>query len=162
MNDTADMAGQIDIRQAALDDLAALVQLMAEFYAESGYSLDIAWARDSFATLLGDERLGAVWISHAGDTPAGYVVLVTRHSMETGGSIGIVDDLFVRPAFRRRGHASRLLDALIQQCGRSGAQAIEVEVDADNPAARALYERWGLRNRGHLLFYGRLEPAESD
>lgn len=156
------MDGQVDSRQATADDLAMLVRLMAEFYAESGYSLDIAWAKDSFATLLGDERLGAAWISYVGDAPAGYVVLVTRHSMETGGSVGIVDDLYVRRAFRRRGHASRLLDALIQECGRRGAQAIEVEVGADNPAARALYERLGLRNRGHLLLYGRLEPAGSD
>lgn len=162
LNHTAAMTGPIEIRRAGGEEVATLVGLMAEFYAESAYSLDLAWAEASFRKLLGDECLGAAWIARENDRPAGYVVLVTRHSMETGGIVGVVDDLYVRPGFRRRGHASMLLDALIQECGRRGAQAIEVEVGADNGAARTLYERCGLRNRGHLLLYGRLERADEN
>lgn len=149
-----------EIRRATGEDIPTLVGLMAEFYAESGYSLDFTWAQESFRTLLGDEQLGAAWITREKDWPVGYVVLVTRHSMETGGPVGVVDDLYVRPGSRRQGHASLLLDALIQECGRRGAQAIEVEVGADNGAARALYEDFGLRNRGHIVLYGRLERTD--
>lgn len=154
------MTSRFEIGRAISEDIPTLVGLMAEFYAESGYSLDLAWAETSFSKLLGDERLGAAWIAREDDLPVAYVVLVTRHSMETGGPVGVVEDLYVRPGCRRQGHASVLLDALIQECGRRGALAIQVEVGADNGAARAFYEQSGLRNRGLLVLHGRLERAD--
>lgn len=44
------------MRQAQLKDIATLVKLMAEFYAESNYELDRPIAEQAFATLLADER----------------------------------------------------------------------------------------------------------
>jgi hypothetical protein len=64
------------MRQAHPNDIATLVNLMAEFYAESDYKLDRPFAEKAFATILADKRLGYVWI---------------------------IDDLFVVPQSRNRG-----------------------------------------------------------
>src|SRR6185437_6191160 len=70
------------IQRGSSADIAVLVELMAEFYAESGYPLDRDWAAASFGRLLGDGDRGAAWIAQACGEPAGHVVLVLRHSME--------------------------------------------------------------------------------
>ena len=65
----------VTVRRVGTDDTPLLVALMAEFYAESEFSLDRQWASDSFSALLGDDAKGAVWIAFQDGEPAGYVVL---------------------------------------------------------------------------------------
>jgi len=132
------------IQRGSSADIAVLVELMAEFYAESGYPLDRDWAAASFGRLLGDGDRGAAWIAQACGEPAGHVVLVLRHSMEFGGLTGIIDDLFVRPPFRRQGIGTALVGVAFEECRRLGAAAVEVEVGVDNPAAGNLYRSFGL------------------
>ena len=136
------------IERAGHADIPALVELMSQFYAESSYALDPEWAKASFAQLLRDEARGAVWIARRGSEPAGHVVLALRHSMEFGGLAGVIDDLFVRPQFRRHGIASELLAALFQNCRRLRVAAVHVEVGPDNAAASALYQSFGLSGHG--------------
>ena len=61
--------------------------------------------------------------------------------------------LWVAPAQRRHGVAQRLLQALVQHCQPRQVRAIFLEVAVDNPAALALYQRWGAtpvsRRRGY-------------
>lgn len=135
------------IERAGHADIPALVELMSQFYAESNYALDREWAAASFAQLLRDEGRGAVWIARRGAEPVGHVVLALTHSMEFGGLAGIIDDLFVRPQFRRQGVGSALLSALFGDCRKLQVAAVHVEVDPSNVAASTLYRAFGLR--GH-------------
>ncbi len=76
---------------------------MAEFYAEAGFELKRSHAAKAFAVLLSNERLGQVWLIEADSEAAGYLVLTFGYSMEYGGRVGTLDDLFVRAPFRDRG-----------------------------------------------------------
>lgn len=120
---------------------------MAEFYAEAAFPLDRAWALRSFSTLLAQPSLGAAWVVTCDGRAAGHVVLTVRHSMEQGGLDAFIDDLFVRPAMRRRGLAALALETAIAECQRRGVLALHVEVAPDNLAATTLYARFGLRPR---------------
>jgi ribosomal protein S18 acetylase RimI-like enzyme len=71
-------------------------------------------------------------------------VLTVRHAMEFGGPLGVVDDLYVMPAWRRRGIAGALLDALRAECRSRGCRAWQVEVGVGNAGAQALYRHRGL------------------
>lgn len=133
------------IERATPADISALVELMSQFYAESGHALDPEWAAASFGQLLEEGSRGAVWIARQGAEPVGHVVLVLRHSMEFGGCAGIVDDLFVRPQARRAGVGTALMTALVDACRGLHVVAIHVEVDPGNVAALALYGKFGLR-----------------
>jgi GNAT superfamily N-acetyltransferase len=138
------MNASMSARQAERVDIPRLVELMREFYAESSYPLDDAWATAAFEHLLGEPALGAVWLVEDGETPIGHVVLTVHFSMEFGGLCGTIDDLFVKPAHRRRGAGSAAIEAVIAECWRRGCRAWSVEVGTDNRAARALYEKFGL------------------
>jgi ribosomal protein S18 acetylase RimI-like enzyme len=131
-------------RNATLDDIPVLVDLMQEFYAEADYPLDRHWASASFSALLQDDSRGATWIVFHDSEPAGYIVLTIRFSMEYGGLDAFIDDLFIRRFCRRLGLGRAALNALFAECERRRLLAVHVEVGHDNVAAQALYRSYGL------------------
>ena len=147
------------ILPARLDDIPILIDLMAEFYAESGFPLPDANARAAFENLLGDPRLGGAWIGWTDDgEPTGHVVLTVCFSMEYGGLRGFVDDLFVRPAARGQGVAAALLERLAADCVARGVRALHVEAGPDNGIAQRVYARSGFVDSGHMLLTRPLAP----
>ncbi|HEY5079203.1 MAG TPA: GNAT family N-acetyltransferase [Opitutaceae bacterium] len=134
------------LRNASAGDIPVLLDLMHEFHGESGRALDRKWAEAAFSAFFQDPSQGAIWIVSLDGAVAGYVVLTVRFSMEFGGLDAFVDDLFVKPSFRRRGLGKLLLDALFDECRRLGVLAVHVETGHDNVPARGLYESCGLRH----------------
>lgn len=133
------------VRRAAATDVDALVLLMHDFYAESGYVLNHAWAGQAFRALFANPALGTAWVIEDGGLAVGHIVLSVRFAMEFGGPIGYVDDLYVQPAYRGRGAAAAALAALLDECRARHCRAIEVEVAPDNQPAQAAYRRLGMR-----------------
>ena len=75
----------------------------------------------------------------------GYALLVSFWSNELGGETCVVDEVYVVPEERGRGHASRLLQDVARDrtlWPREPA-AVSVEVTPANGRARALYRRLG-------------------
>ena len=77
----------------------------------------------------------------------GYALLISFWSNELGGEIIVIDELYVRPSFRKRGHARELLTNLRrrQTLWRGRAVALELEVTPQNKRAAAFYERVGFQ-----------------
>jgi ribosomal protein S18 acetylase RimI-like enzyme len=134
----------IAVRPATVADVPVLIELMADFYGESSFPLDRSWAAQAFSDLLHDPSRGAVWLLEVDGDPAGHVVLSVRFAMEFGGLLAYIDDLFVKPAYRRQGVARAGLETLLEDCRRRRCRAVHVEVAPDNAAANALYRRIGL------------------
>ena len=130
-------------RPATSADVPLLVEMMTEFYAESGYPLDAARARTAFEQLLTDPRSGQVWLLLWDGQPAGYVVMTLGYSMEYGGRDAFVDDLFVRPSCRGRGLGTLALAELRTACHELGVRALHLEVGYANDRAAALYLKAG-------------------
>ena len=111
--------------------------LVGEFTAEEGYPYERGPVRDMLQRLLGHDDVGRVWLVLDGDEVAGYAALCFGWSIEYRGRDAVVDELFVRPAFRGRGHGTALL--------RMGA--------------RRLYERLGYAGKDRALMTRRLRAA---
>jgi GNAT superfamily N-acetyltransferase len=110
------------VREAVVGDIRTLVELMADFYAESDYVLDRARADAAFTALLSDPRLGRVWLIEQAAAAVGYVVARFVYGMEYGGLMAFVDDFFVRPAFRNSGLGSAALAAARDACAMLGVR----------------------------------------
>lgn len=134
----------VTVRLATVADIDVLVDLMRDFYAESDFPLDAAWASQSFADLLAAPEAGAIWLIDVDGRPVGHVVLSIRYAMEFGGLIGYIDDLYVRPDHRRRGAASAGVAVLVAECQRRGCKSLHVEVDPNNVPAIGVYQRFGM------------------
>jgi ribosomal protein S18 acetylase RimI-like enzyme len=150
------------VRRATQSDVDTLVELMREFYAESSYPLDQEWAETAFSQLLAQPELGCAWLAECDEVAAGHAVLTLRYTMEHGALSGYIDDLFVKPEFRRRGIACALLSELLDECRRRGCKSVYVEVGDRNVPAIELYRHFGLEpfQDGRVLFHGALRAAD--
>ena len=137
------MAPADQVKPATPGDVDTLVELMDEFYAESGYTLDRPHALEAFTALLADDRLGRVWLIRAGAIDAGYVALTFVYSMEFGGPAAIVEDFFVRAPHRNTGLGTAAMAAVRAFCTEAGIRAVTVEVGKENAAAQSVYRGAG-------------------
>ncbi len=71
---------------------------------------------------------------------------------------GGIAAMWVDPAARRRGIATRMLAALARAADRAGAASLHLQTDTDNTTALALYERHGFE-RHHAYVNLRRPPA---
>jgi len=131
------------MRKASLLDLEQLVTMMAEFYSESPYTLNLRRATEAFILLLADERLGHVWFIQVNSKDVGYVVVTLCYSMTYGGLCAVVDDFFIQPEFRGTGLGKAAMAEVRNLCASRGVRAIHVETGRDNAPALAVYRRGG-------------------
>ena len=124
---------------------------MDEFYAEAAYPLHHQRAAEAFTALLADEQLGQAWFIQAKSRNVGHIVVTFCFSMEYGGRIAFVDDLFVQRTFRRAGIGTAALREVRAFCAARGVRALFVEAATDNVAAQALYRRAGFVNTNREL-----------
>lgn len=92
--------------------------------------------------------------------PAGVLQLRFRHSVWRAAPDAWLEDLFVHEHVRRAGVGDALVKLAIERAIERGAKRIELDVNEDNAAALALYERHGFSSRSKLgsgrdLFLGR-------
>jgi ribosomal protein S18 acetylase RimI-like enzyme len=81
----------------------------------------------------------------------GYAVLTLGHSIEYQGRDGFVDEIYVRPAWRRRGVARELLRALEEEAVAVGVRALHLEVERQKEAVQALYHHLGFEDHDRVL-----------
>jgi ribosomal protein S18 acetylase RimI-like enzyme len=129
------------LRPALLGDEDDLLELMREFYLHERLVLDESAARRALALLLADPSLGRVWFIESGGALAGYVVVTLGFSLEFAGSFAVLDELYVREAFRRGGVGTRAVEEAAAACAARGVRALRLEVDWENDGAQRLYRR---------------------
>lgn len=133
------------VRRARPDDLDALVGFAAEEARDAeGAEKQTATLRRGIAAALEDERLGRYWVLvDAADTPLGNVSAVTEWSNWHAGFYWWVQSLYIEPAYRGRGHAARLLDAVAEEARRQGGLDLRLYVYSENRRALRAYEKLG-------------------
>jgi len=138
-------------RVAREDDDEAVIALGLALYDEdpSPEPITALQFERTLAMFRREPWRGRALVVEAGGDIVGYALLVSFWSNELGGEVCDIDELYVRPTHRSRGHGSALLEAL----GRgstlwpSDAVALALEVTPDNARARALYERLGFAGK---------------
>jgi ribosomal protein S18 acetylase RimI-like enzyme len=148
-----------EIREAGPGDVAALVGLMRDFYAESGFGLAGARAAATFEHLLARPEFGRIWLIERAGRAAGYIVVAFVFAIEHGGLTAVVDDFYVRPEARGEGLGSAALSAVRRACEDLGLRAMRVEVGEHNVPAQAVYRGAGFELLpGHRVMQLALAP----
>lgn len=135
----------IAIRSAAQVNVDDLVNGLNAAYED--YFVPIFVTPDTFRDLARREsiRLDASRAALDGRRVVGTGLLGVRGVRGWIGGMGVV------PAYRRRGVARRLLEALIAQAQRLALRSLQLEVITRNRAAYALYRSLGFRVRRELI-----------
>jgi ribosomal protein S18 acetylase RimI-like enzyme len=99
-------------------------------------------------------RDGAVFMAEVDGAIAGFICVVSAtrgDSPDDPAVFAWVHDLFVRPAYRRRGVATALMTAAESFVQSRGARELRLGVINRNTNARVLYERLGFRDYTRTL-----------
>lgn len=142
----------LHIREARVQDapaLAALWHEMAAFHAQH----DPLWkirrgGREEYAAAMQEvvrSKEQAVFVACEGERPVGFVLaqLDRRARVFAGGEHGLIADLAVTEAFRRRGVGERLLRRSMRWFSSKGVKTAEVRVATTNPVSAAFWRKMG-------------------
>ena len=135
---------------AGRDEAGRLVAAVRRFHDESGHEVGPEQAAAIHA-LCADASLGRAWLLTDGRRDVGYALAYWRHSIDHGGRVAVLDDLWVEPGLRGRGSGTHLLRAALAHMEGSGARAVVVEADPGDPAAMSFYSRLGFAAKGTAL-----------
>lgn len=135
----------VSILPAADADIDALADLLALLFTlEQDFTPDHASQRKGLALLLAQPETAHVLVAKdAAGAVLGMVSVQLVISTAQGARSAWVEDLIVHPLYRRRGLASRLLDAALAWASSRGATRAQLLADADNPQAQVFYDVQG-------------------
>lgn len=139
------------IRQAFPLDEPLLLEMAEAFHREDGHPL-APTGPGAIRTLLQASPLGAIYLMEEAGVAIGYFALCFTMSLEFGGLVVILDDLYVRPGARGRGIGTEVLAKVEAVAAEKKAVQIFLEVEKANERAFAFYRRHGWRHRDrHMM-----------
>lgn len=135
----------IEIRAMRLEDVPEILTIERASYSTP-------WSETSFRSEL-YSRQALAMVAECDGPIVGYICL--RRILDECHLLNVT----VRPDFRRRGIAARLLSAALDDLRDEGCGYLYLEVRASNLPARRLYERFGFTHIGTRKLYYK-SPAE--
>lgn len=142
------------IRRARPGDEAAIVAMIGELAEFERAADECTVTEKQISTaLFGADPVGFCHIAEVDDEPAAIAVWFRNFSTWDGVAGVYLEDLFVRPAFRRRGLARALLATLARECVDNGYSRLSWAVLDWNVNAIGLYDAVGGRQMSEWITY---------
>src|ERR1700722_1637605 len=136
------------IRLAATADIsrvASLAQRYWEFESIDGF--DRLRIEMLLGNLFSAPERGACWVAEAGGQLCGYLLAVFMFSLEHGGLMAEIDELFVSQEARSAGVGALLVTQAERDLAQRGLVRLQLQLGVGNERARLFYERHGFRRR---------------
>jgi GNAT superfamily N-acetyltransferase len=142
------------IRLATSSDMADLALLVERYWEfESIQGFDRPRIEAALLALSSTPEHGAIWVAQADGRLCAYLIAVYMMSLEHGGLMAEIDELYVCPEMRSLGLGSSLVAAAQDDMAARGLVRLQLQLGIDNSRGRAFYERLGFRRRaGFELF----------
>lgn len=136
------------IRLAAMADvpgITTLVQRYWEFECIGGF--EGARIEALLRGLLTQPQRGACWVADTEGRLHGYLIASFMFSLEHGGLMAEIDEVFVVPDRRSAGIGSLLVAQAERDLAQRGLVRLQLQLGIGNDRARAFYEKRGFRRR---------------
>ena len=133
----------VAVRDVTPADRAAWDRLWSDYCAHYGVSLPATDNDELWRRIVGTEfAIGALIAVDSGESkPVGFAHYVLHLHTFSTRLICYLEDLWVEPERRGGGVGQCLIDALIARGRKRGWRRLYWHTEADNKAARALYDR---------------------
>lgn len=135
------------IRPGQKRDGEQIVELLCRQMREHELPAEPERIRAAMERVWTSPAAGAFLVAAIGEELAGVAYVAFLHSMEHGGTISLLEELYVRAEFRGKGLGSALLGGAIEEFSTKRGTPMELEVDATHAGVEALYVRHGFTRR---------------
>lgn len=139
-------------------DLAVVLDMMGEYYAYDHLAFDRAIARRRLKDFLGDPALGVAWLMRQDGMPVGYAFVIRGFGVEHGRNV-LIDECYVRAAFRGAGWGSRVVTAALRYARRVRAESVHIQAERANRKAVAFWQRQGFHRYDRYAMVRMLSPS---
>ncbi|SIN84855.1 GNAT family N-acetyltransferase [Salinivibrio sp. ES.052] len=151
----------VSLRRPDVDAVETLLTLSHEQHEHEALSFDREPVAATFNALLAQPERGDVFlidVEHSGDTETiGFLVLAYSFSVENGGSVGVIDQFFIKQSWRRQGVGSQVIPEVEKQATARDCVAVILEMNIGNKGARLFYEQFDYQpRRQHCILTKRL------
>lgn len=137
---------EIDIRQAEIDDLAAMFHLGEKVFTSQEFSnLYRTWDEYEVTTFFNQETENLLVAEHKGKV-VGFAMGTTIEKSRSAWSYGHLVWLGVEPSYTRSGVGSLLFDKFKRLMKKAGVRMLMVDTQADNIPAIKFFRKKGFEN----------------
>lgn len=132
------------IRPLEAGDKQEYLVLADEFYHSEAvaHTIPPAYYERTFQELMQSDTYAQCFLLEKEEKTAGYVLLAKTFSQEAGGLVWWIEELYLRPQFRRQGLGTEVF-RFLEETRPETVKRFRLEVEADNVRAKALYARLG-------------------
>ena|SRR5258706_3102864 len=148
------------IEVCSFSELEAVVRLLIAQMREHRVRADPARLREVIAMVKAEDRYGFILVAKDAGSVVGVAYVAAILSIEHGGRVGWLEELYVSPARRGKGIGAALLKAALNCARQTGMVAIDLEVDVGHRRAESLYRRAGFHSLPRSRWARRLQPED--
>lgn len=139
----------LDLGLATKKELPQLVALLGVlFEEEADFVPDAAKQRRALEAILGDPRIGRIYVAREAGRVIGMVSTLYTISTAEGGKAAWLEDMVVLPERRGKGVGAALLAHAVVRAREEGALRLTLLSDEDNALAHAVYAAEGFQFSG--------------
>jgi GNAT superfamily N-acetyltransferase len=132
-------------------EISSLLEMMRDFYAQQEMRFEVPVATRAIHQLLVSPERGQIYLIFRGSELAGYFALTFCFSLEFHGRFALLDELYLREAFRRQKLGKAVVAFAEDLCRKAGVKALRLEVGRENKAAQSLYLTAGFKEDERTL-----------
>lgn len=148
------------IRPACPADCDGLALLVGKYWSHEAIpAFDRGLVTRLLQQFLARPELGTCWVAEEAGRLCGYLVACYVFSLEHGGVMAELDELFVLEELRSAGLGARLVRAAEADMARAGIVRVQLQVAVGNRRAHAFYGRLGFAARSGYALWDRALPA---
>lgn len=140
------------LRQATPTDLEVLLTLVQEYYTYDHIDFEAPRQRQALAGLLQNPSFGCAWLLEDQGQAFGYAVLTFSYAIESGGRDAILDELYLREAYRGQGLGSQILTFVESFCRQERLTGLYLVVERKNRRAQSVYRNLNYVESDRLIF----------
>ncbi len=132
------------IRNARPEDIGELAEMLGQLFSiEKDFAPRPVLHATALSMILDDLSYRLVVAADPDDHPVGMFSLHILISTAEGGRVGLIEDVFVREKYRRKGVGRALMDEAGRIVRREGLIRLQLLADRDNAPALDFYSRMG-------------------
>lgn len=147
------MDSKIVIRRAQYDDLKPMAELLGQLFSiEDDFTIDFDRQVLGLQLLLQSPD-AMILVAEISTRVVGMISMQSLISTAMGERVGLLEDMIITSAFRRKGVGRLLLESIIEESKRLGYTRLALGADRRNESAIAFYQKFGFEMSNMGLMY---------